>query len=622
MLLRSPQNSETSNDQRKRKHRSPTPLGQDLVTKLGVESADEQSKQGAEGKKEEAADKLADIKKDSLPGNEDNEKKEVSKKEKEKRKKPRKEKRKDGSRPGSRCAVLQEAQFRREVEHEEGRGRRLAQEIKGFNWLEQKIKNSSLLSSRTVPSTPTSSSSGKELESPSKSVSSTPTTSSSHFTFGNKEEEHARKNSFSGSSSSIGFKRHLQTAVPPLIPSSKVTALPKRRPSLGTPITPPCSAPPTLCSATSVPSMIVQGALYTCEPTPYRSGHGRVPPPLEKSSTSLEHAEADKATLYSSTSSTKATLYGVKDNSLEALYDTVSVNAVNYYDSVTSGNIDTQYNITTSPPICFYGSAKYQEPGLHPDKTPATAPHAKSSVISTSQDSGGMTDHQVDKLHSPKPDTCSSRNSDWSAWQGSSPNSQHSGYSADPHSPQRFSHKQALLRRAFQEMMKKDIQGQVQECQVQEYQGLVQGYQDLVLLLQEQVLEYQNLIVEASLEFTKKVAPKMLSHLVMEQCLSTALQVMRILRGLLGSYALDARKLGTAQNNASVNIGASIVLPVFYDFSFVYLRDDGGECHEIDLCLPLPLPPHSLPWAYISLNTCLLSIKTTGPTYTGIELLT
>ncbi|XP_063858759.1 mucin-4-like [Scylla paramamosain] len=474
MLLRSPQNSETSNDQRKRKHRSPTPLGQDLVTKLGVESADEQSKQAAEGKKEEAADKLADIKKDSFPGNEDNEKKEVSKKEKEKRKKPRKEKRKDGSRPGSRCAVLQEAQFRREVEHEEGRGRRLAQEIKGFNWLEQKIKNSSLLSSRTVPSTPTSSSSGKELESPSKSVSSTPTTSSSHFTFGNKEEEHARKNSFSGSSSSIGFKRHLQTAVPPLIPSSKVTALPKRRPSLGTPITPPCSAPPTLCSATSVPSMIVQGALYTCEPTPYRSGHGRVPPPLEKSSTSLEHAEADKATLYSSTSSTKATLYGVKDNSLEALYDTVSVNAVNYYDSVTSGNIDTQYNITTSPPICFYGSAKYQEPGLHPDKTPATGPHAKSSVISTSQDSGGMTDHQVDKLHSPKPDTCSSRNSDWSAWQGSSPNSQHSGYSADPHSPQRFSHKQALLRRAFQEMMKSDSNNSSTE-QTKEKESVIQS---------------------------------------------------------------------------------------------------------------------------------------------------
>ena len=155
--------------------------------------------------------------------------------------------------------------------------------------------------------------------------------------------------------------------------------------------------------------MTVQGPLYTCEPTPYRSGHGRVPSPLEKSSTSIEHA-ADKATLYSSTSSTKATLYGVKDKIFETIYDTVRVNAVNYYGSVTSGNIDPQYNITT-PPICFYGSAKQQEPGLHPDKTTPTGSHEKSSVISVSQDSGGMTDHQVDKLHSPKPDTCSARNS-------------------------------------------------------------------------------------------------------------------------------------------------------------------------------------------------------------------
>ncbi|MPC16705.1 hypothetical protein E2C01_009539 [Portunus trituberculatus] len=472
VLSRSPNNSETSNEQRKRKHPSPTPQGQDLVTRVGVESVDEQSKQATEGRKEEASDKSVSFKKDTSPNSEDNENKEASKKEKEKRKKPRKEKRKDGSRPGSRCAVLQEAQFRREVEHE-GRGRRLAQEIKGFNWLEQKIKNNSLLSSRAVPSTPTTSSSGKELESPSKSVSSTPTAPSSQFTFSSKDEEQARKNSFSGSSSNIGFKRHLQTAVPPLIPSSKVTALPKRRPSLGT-TTPPCSAPPALCSTTTVPSMTVPGTLYTCEPTLYRSGHGRVPPPLEKSSTSLEHAEGDKATLYSSTSSTKATLYGVKDNSFEALYDTVNVNAVKYYGSVASGDIDPQYNITTTPPICFYGSTKYQEPDLHPDKTPPTGSHAKSSIISTPQDSGGMTDHQADKICSPKPDTCSARNSDWSAQQGSSPNSQHSGCSAGPHSPQRFSHKQTLLRRAFQEMMKSDSNNSSTE-QTKEKESVIQS---------------------------------------------------------------------------------------------------------------------------------------------------
>lgn len=35
----------------------------------------------------------------------------------------------------------------------------------------------------------------------------------------------------------------------------------------------------------------------------------------------------------------------------------------------------------------------------------------------------------------------------------------------------------------------------------------------------------------------------------------------------LDLYAQDARKLGTAQNNVSVNTGASIVLPVSHDFS-------------------------------------------------------
>ena len=48
--------------------------------------------------------------------------------------------------------------------------------------------------------------------------------------------------------------------------------------------------------------------------------------------------------------------------------------------------------------------------------------------------------------------------SDWSPRQESNPNSnhQHSSQSSDSHNPQRFSHKQALLRRAFQEMLKSE----------------------------------------------------------------------------------------------------------------------------------------------------------------------
>lgn len=160
--------------------------------------------------------------------------------------------------------------------------------------------------------------------------------------------------------------------------------------------------------------MTVQGAIYTCEPTHYRSEHGKVGPTLEKSYTSFGHeqAESDKATLYSSTSSTKATLYGVKDSNFEAFYDTVSANAVNYYSRGNSGgNIDTHYNIATSPAICFYGSAKYQELGLHPDKTSSSGSHPNSSIISTTHDSSVTTYHQQDTRYSPKPDIHSPRNS-------------------------------------------------------------------------------------------------------------------------------------------------------------------------------------------------------------------
>ena len=217
----------------------------------------------------------------------------------------------------------------------------------------------------------------------------------------------------SGSSSCTGFKRHLQTAVPPLVPSSKVTALPKRRQSQGTPTTPPCATPSPLCSAAAVPSMTVHDVLNTCEPNHYRSDLGKDASTLEKSSTGFanEHYESDKATLYSSTSSTKATLYAVKDNSFEALYDTVSANTVNYYSNARSGNSDTQYNIAASPTISFYGSKKYQGPNFHPNKTLSTGPNLNCSLTSTSRDSSASTDYQLDAVHSGKPDTSSSTNS-------------------------------------------------------------------------------------------------------------------------------------------------------------------------------------------------------------------
>lgn len=207
----------------------------------------------------------------------------------------------------------------------------------------------------------------------------------------------------SGSSGGIGLKGHLQTAVPPLIPSSKVTALPKRRQSLGTSTTPPCSTSSVITSVTSVPSMTVQGTLYTCEPTPNRSEHGKVGPPLENTNIGFEHEHMahDKATLYSSTTSSKATLYGVKDNNFQAFYDTVNAHPGNYYGSLNTKSTDNQYSITTSPTISFYGSTKYQESKFHSEKL-STSSSFNSSVISSSSSSSTLKDHRQDSLQSPK----------------------------------------------------------------------------------------------------------------------------------------------------------------------------------------------------------------------------
>lgn len=198
-----------------------------------------------------------------------------------------------------------------------------------------------------------------------------------------------------GSSSGIGLKGHLQTAVPPLIPSSKVTALPKRRQSLGTPTTPPCSATSALFSVTTAPSMTVQGALYTQEAASNKSEHGRVEPALDKSTCGFEHEhkEHHKATLYSSQTSSKATLYRVNDSNFQAFYDTVNAPSGNFYGSVSSGSVDNQYSITTAPAISFYGSTKHQESDSHPEKVSSAGFSINTSAVSSSI-SSTLKEHQ------------------------------------------------------------------------------------------------------------------------------------------------------------------------------------------------------------------------------------
>ncbi|XP_042218292.1 mucin-17-like isoform X2 [Homarus americanus] len=457
------QDSSGDRGQKKRKPRSRTYLKQN--SKVGSQEDcgdDVSSPLRGEDKEEGTSDKLDSAsREDSMSSKEDVQSQETPQKdEKEKKRKTRKEKKKNGSGDSvSKSRALQEAQQRREVLNEEERGRRLAQEIKGFNWLEQKIKNGSLLSpgSSSTPSTPTTPRDPPGLISKTpftSSLSSDPPTPSSAPPFPSlsrkREEEEPRRCSLSGG---IGLRRHLQTAVPPLAPLSRVTAQPKRRlsPTQLPPATP--TTPSPLYSPTNVHSMTVQGTINPTVPALFGPAHSKPGKP----SGAGEPTDSNKATLYSSTTCNKATLYGVNSDNLEVFIDSVKTTP-NYYGSVTSNNT-TLSDDTITTPSNYYGSktlASVQHPamlsssgvGSHPSVITTTAPAdwaqpevgyfglpyynnpVSSSHVSTDQGVGRQSD--------------------------SGNNYSKSNTTTVTAAPPQFSHKHTLLRRAFQEMLKSD----------------------------------------------------------------------------------------------------------------------------------------------------------------------
>ncbi|XP_066966961.1 platelet binding protein GspB-like isoform X2 [Macrobrachium rosenbergii] len=367
-----------------------------------------------------------------------------AKQNKEAAKKHRKPRKRDESGSGARITSAFEAiQQTLEVKSVEERGRRLAQEIKGFNWLEEKIKNSSL--NRNVSPSASSPSTAKRLPPPllpqSQSLPATlsvqsPTPLSPSNPLKRKDEPPLRRNSFTGCSATGGLKGHLQTAVPPLLPSYRVTALPKR-----SRLSPPCSSVSLggggvvmSTAASSNNSVLTQenpstsmGVSYGPEPV---SGTA-VAATLQETVASLHSLpDSDRATLYSSTDSNTATLYGVSNPQLEVLFE----DAVTASDSLYKKNPDpTLQNISVSFPHLL--SARASE-GTYPYSLTTSAP-AK----------GG---HGVSSRDRQCSTVVSNSNPRVSTGSGSpQPTS-----STSPSPIPVFSQKHILLKRAFMDMMK------------------------------------------------------------------------------------------------------------------------------------------------------------------------
>ncbi|XP_071516343.1 uncharacterized protein [Panulirus ornatus] len=419
------------------------------------------------------------IKDDILSAKEDPQQDAPNKDEKEKKKRFRKNRKKDGL-AGSvtKTSALQEAQLRREVLHEEERGRRLAQEIKGFNWLEQKIKNGSLLLSGSSATTSTSKDPClASKSSPISLVLSNPKTPSSTTSFSftaKKEEGECKISSLSGSSGSSGLRGHLQTAVPPLVPSSRVTALPKRRlsPTQLPAITHSTSA--VLHSSTNVSSMTVQGTISSTVPTLHGTSHGKTGTNCGKPcvAAACDTTDSNRATLYSSTTCNKATVYGVNSDSLEVLYDSVTTSSANYYVRPDNNNASS-YDANTPVPFSFCGSAKplasIQNTVVQSSAGVASYPSITTTALAPTVPRDWP--QKVKKRDRPpeysQSDSSLLVSSDVDVVQHSCSGSARS-QSADtgvPLTPQRFSHKHTLLRRAFREMLKSDSESSPEPAQ-------------------------------------------------------------------------------------------------------------------------------------------------------------
>ncbi|XP_069985153.1 serine/arginine repetitive matrix protein 2 isoform X5 [Penaeus vannamei] len=371
-----------------------------------------------------------------------------SEEEKTKKKRGRRKKEEGGSGGAGRATAIQEAQQRREVLHEEERGRRLAQEIKGFNWLEQKIKSRVLATSgsasNSTSSTSSSSSSASDPATPSTPTarrkplfvtrsaslpagkSSLPVASSSPPASSSapRRKEVERRMSVCGP---VGLRGHLQAAVPPLGPGSRVTAVPKRRMS---PTEPTTSAP----SQGSTPST----SEATPSPVPITNENVSVTSVYDNRSyltpTGYYPTEPNRAVLYNRTDYTTATLYGLPIPSVPSLYyDHPPPASGTFYRDTTLSQTSNFYGSTTTTPPLMSSNQSVKSPNSPPPAPPGSSAQQVGSSSSGSKSSSGQVGLQ----------RASSVTSNTSSSPATSPGLI-------------FSHKHALLKRAISDMLRSD----------------------------------------------------------------------------------------------------------------------------------------------------------------------
>ncbi|XP_063587337.1 serine/arginine repetitive matrix protein 2-like isoform X3 [Penaeus indicus] len=320
-----------------------------------------------------------------------------------------------------RATAIQEAQQRREVLHEEERGRRLAQEIKGFNWLEQKIKSRVLATSGSTSSTSSicstsSSSSSSTSSSSSSSDPSTPTTptarrrplfvtrsaslpackpsvpappssSSSPVSppTAKRKEVESRRMSLCGP---VGLRGHLQAAVPPLGPGPRVTAVPKRRMS------------PTECTtSTASQESTPPASEATPSPIPITNENVSVTSVYDNRSyltpTGYYPTEPNRAVLYSRTDYTTATLYGVPIPSVPPLYydHPPPASGTFYRDTTSSQTSSSFYGSTNTTPPLMSSIQSVKSPNSPP---PAPLGSSAQQIGSSSSGSKSSSGHITD----------------------------------------------------------------------------------------------------------------------------------------------------------------------------------------------------------------------------------
>ena len=160
----------------------------------------------------------------------------------------------------------------------------------------------------------------------------------------------------------VGLRGHLQTAVPPLIPSSRITALPKRKLSTHS----PSASASAGSTASSISPTVADGNHNSNMGVIYRpvtsSGAAQS---LSKTETTSMYmpSDCDKATLYSSTDSNTATLYGVPAPQLEVFFEVAESQSRDLQGNPTDPG-PKSFPVTVQHPLVTTTNSNQQNPSL------------------------------------------------------------------------------------------------------------------------------------------------------------------------------------------------------------------------------------------------------------------